>query len=75
MSKGEHRNITTFCTFLLARESYKIFIRINLSSACRTKSNFLIICGISISAINKLGILYFILFIFAFEGEGRPLCD
>lgn len=40
MSKGKHRNITTFCTFLLARESYKIFIQRNLRSACRTKSNF-----------------------------------
>lgn len=26
MSKGKHGNITTFCTFLLARERYEIFI-------------------------------------------------
>lgn len=40
MSKGKHRNITTFCTFLLAGERYKIFVQRELSSACRTKSNF-----------------------------------
>lgn len=59
MSKGRHRKITTFCTFLLAREKLQNIHMKKLIQCLQDKIQLLIICGISISAINRLCVFLF----------------